>query len=75
MWKAQTLKDQFSVRVRTYGHNNAKFHLALAKTNLFKWDIVYLGPKLWNSVPTYIKNKVSVPTFKTALKKHLLSNK
>ena len=77
MWKVlkdevpQTLKDHLSIRKRNYGHNNGKFHLPLAKTNLFKQDIVYQGPKLCNSIST----KVSVPTFKTALKMHLLSNK
>ena len=70
----QTLKDHFSISERNYGHNNAKFHLPLANTNLFKRDIVYQGPKLWNSMSTNIKNKVSVPTFKTALKKDLLSS-
>ena len=68
------LKDYFSIRERNYGHNNAKFHLPLANTNLFKRDIVYQGPKLWNSIPANIRNKVSVPTFKSALNKHLLSN-
>ena len=52
------LKDHFSIRERNYGHNNAKFHLPLANTNLFKQDIVYQGPKLWDSIPTNIKNKV-----------------
>ena len=81
MWKVandkvpQTLKDHFSIRKRNYGHNNEKSHLPLANANLFKRDIVYQGPKLWNSIPANIKNKVSVSTFKTALKKHLLSNK
>ena len=81
MWKVlkdkvpQTLKDHVSIRERNYGHNNGKFHLPLANTNLFKQDIVYQGPKLCNSISTSIKNKVSVPTFKTALKMHLLSNK
>ena len=70
----QTLKYHFSIRERNYGHYNAKFHSLLANTNLFKLDIVYRGPKLWNSIPTNVKNKVSVPTFKTALKYHLLSN-
>ena len=71
MWKVlndkvpQILKDHFSIRERNYGHINAK--LPLANTNLFKQDIVYHGPKLWNSIPTNIKNKVSVLTFKTAL--------
>ena len=80
MWKVlndevpQTLKDHFSIRERNYGHNNAKFHLPLANTNLFKRDITYQGPKLWNSIPANIKNNVSVPRFKTALKKYLLSN-
>ena len=60
MWKVlndkvpQTLKYYFSVRERNYGHNNAKFHLPLASTNLFKRDIVYQGPKLWNPIPTNI---------------------
>ena len=77
MWKVlkdevpQTLKDHLSIRKRNYGDNNGKFHLPLANTNLFKQDIVYQGPKLCNSIST----KVSVPTFKTALKMHLLSNK
>ena len=81
MWKVlndikvlQTLKDHFSIRERDYGYNNAKFHLPLANTNLFKQDVVYQGPKLWNSIPTNIKSKVSVPTLKIALKKHLVSN-
>ena len=40
MWKVlnekvpQTLKDDFSIRERNYGHNNAKFHLPLVNTNL-----------------------------------------
>ena len=51
MWKVlndkvpQTLKDHFSIRERNYaiyGHNNAKFHLPLAITNLFKQDTVYI---------------------------------
>ena len=65
MWKVlngkvpQTLKDHFSIRERNYGHNNAKFHLSLANTNLFKRGIVYQGSKLWNSISTNIKNKCS----------------
>ena len=81
MWKVlnnkvpQTLKDNFSIRKRNYGHENTKFHLPLANTNLFKRDIVYQRPELWKSIPNInIRNKVSVPTFKTALNKHLLSN-
>ena len=70
----QTLKGHFSIRERNYGHNKAKFHLPLANTNLFKQGIVYQWPKLWNSIPENIKNKVSVPIFKTALKKPLLKN-
>ena len=63
MWKVlnnkvtQTLKDHFSIRERNYGHNNAKFHLPLANTKLFKRDFVYQGPKLWKSIPTNIKKK------------------
>ena len=54
MWKvlndeeSQTLEDNSSIRERNFGHNNAKFHFPLANTNLFKWDNVYQGPKLWN---------------------------
>ena len=80
MWRVlndevlQTLKDHLSFRERNYGHNNPKFHLPLANTNLFKRDIAYQGPKLQNSTPANIRHKVSVLTFKTALNKHLLSN-
>ena len=70
----QTLEDHLSFRERNYGHNNPKFHLPLANTNLFKWDIAYQGPKLQNSTSANIRHKVSILTFKTVLNKHLLSN-
>ena len=71
---SQTLKDHFSIRERNHAYNNAKFHVQLANTNLFKQDIVYKGPKLWNSIPANIRNKVSLTTFKTTLNNYLLSN-
>ena len=80
MWKIlndevpQTLKDHFSIREENYGHENTKFHLPMANTNLFKRDIVYQGPHFWNSIPANIGNKLSVPKFTTALNKYLLSN-
>ena len=81
MWKVlndkvpQTSIEHFSIRQRNYyGHQNTKFHSPLANTNLFKQYIVYQGAKLWNSIPANIRNKVSVPTFKTVLITHLLSN-
>ena len=70
----QTLKDHFSIGEKNYDHNNAKFHLPLPNTNLFQRDIVHQRQKLLSSMPANIKNKVSVATFKTALRKHLLSN-
>ena len=55
MWKVlndevpQILKDHFSIRKRNYGHNNAKFHLPLANTNLSKREVVYLNVPLYCS--------------------------
>ena len=69
----QTLKDHFSIRRRNCRHNNRNFHLSFGNTDLFKRDITYQGPKRWNYTLTNIKNKVTIPRFKTALKKHLLS--
>ena len=60
MWKVlndevpQSLKDHFSIRGRNYGYNKAKFRLPLGNTNLFKRDVVYKDPKLWNSIPANI---------------------
>ena len=32
------------------------------------------GPRLWNSLPEEVKNAISIKTFKTNLKKHLIQN-
>ena len=58
MWKVlndkvpQTSTDQ---ERNYYGHQNTKFHLPLANTNLFKQYIVYQRAKLWNSIPANIR--------------------
>ena len=55
--KLKPLRSQFLTRVKNYGNQNLKFHLPIANTNLFKRDIFYQGPELWNSLPFDIRSK------------------
>ena len=47
-------------------------HLPLKRTLFAQNTFVYLGPKLWNSLPDEIKNSISPNTFKIKLKKYIL---
>ena len=42
------------------------------KTTLGERAIVFAAPKLWNALPRYIRESISVDTFKSRLKTHLL---
>ena len=37
-------------------------------------SLTYSGPKMWNSIPDYIKNSHSLKVFKTKYKNYLLSS-
>ena len=56
MWRVankeapNTITGQFSLKGRVYGNKNVKFHISSARSNLVKRNIIYQGPKLWNSI-------------------------
>lgn len=67
-----TIKSAFKTRNRNYGENNLKYHLPNINSELLKRNIIYQGPKIWNSLESNIKNKKSIYSFKRTLKNELL---
>ena len=63
--------EQFSVKKRGYGNKNYKFHIPTIKSNLLKRNIIYQGPKVWNSISFGICSKKSISCFKYACIKKL----
>ena len=78
MWRvankeaSSTVTGQFSLKERVYGNKNVKFHIPSVRSNLLKRNIIYQGPKLWNSITVETCSKKSIQTFKTAYLKKLL---
>ena len=56
---------------KTRGASN--FHLPKVRTSLAKNCIFFKGPKIWNSLPVYIKTSPSLNVFKKRYKTLLLS--
>ena len=67
-----TIKTAFKTRNRDYGENNLKYHLPNINSELLKRNVIYQGPKIWNSLKNNIKNKKSIYSFKKTLKNKLL---
>ena len=67
-----TIKSSFNIRNREYGENNLKYHVPNINLELLKRNIVYQGPRIWNSLKNDIKIKMSIFSFKKALKNKLL---
>ena len=67
-----TIKSSFSIRNRDYGEHNLKYHIPNINLELLKRNIVYQGPRIWNSLKNDIKIKMSIFSFKKALKNKLL---
>ena len=55
-----------------YRENNLKYHIPNINLALLKRNIVYQGPRIWNSLKNDIKIKESIFSFKKALKNELL---
>ena len=79
MWRVankeapSTITGEFSLKQRVYGSKIVKFHIPSARSNfLLKREIIYQGPKLWNSTTAKTCSKKSIQTFKTAYLKKLL---
>ena len=41
------------------------------KATLGEWAVVFAAPNLWNSLPRYIRESISIDTFKSKFKTHL----
>ena len=46
----------------------------LPKSNLLKRNLLYAGPKLWNSLPNELQAVHNLYTFKQSLKNYILNN-
>ena len=51
------------------------FSLPKYKTDYCRQSFAFTGAKLWNSLPTYVKEAQSLESFKIMLRKHLLQHK
>ena len=67
-----TIKSSFNIRNREYEENNLKHHIPNISLKLLKRNIVYQGPRTWNSLKSDIKIKSSIFSFKKAFKNELL---
>lgn len=47
--------------------------LPLHRLSKYKHSTTYLGPAIWNSIPSQIQDAPSLNSFKNKLKKHILS--
>ena len=52
-------------------HENYQFPNPILRNTEIK-AFVYQSPKLWNELPTYISQKMSLHSFKSALKMHFI---
>ena len=58
---------------KCYGNDDSlKFHIPNIKLEITKNSIFYQGPKSWNNIPSDIKNKKSLQSFKNSSKKYLM---
>ena len=55
-------------------HTRTRQNFRIPKHNLtiFQHSLAYLGPRIWNALPDYIKLKQTLHSFKTQLKRHIL---
>ena len=55
-----------------YSNKKHEFYIPSARSNLLKRNIIYQGPKLWNSITVETCSKKSIQTFEIAYLKKLL---
>ena len=48
------------------------YHLPKVRTSIAQMNLNFNGPKVWNALPTDLKNCNSLPCFKRKYKKHLI---
>ena len=71
------LSGSFTLVHELHSHNTRNaisnnFVLPAPRTNGFKRCLLYIGPKIWNNIPTSIKECDSILSFKNMYKRHLL---
>ena len=59
--------------VRSVSNNNMLIKRHNSK--IFEKSLQYVGPRLWNSLPVTIRNSPSLPSFKTAISKFIISKR
>ena len=75
LWKAKnnllpsTVNSLFQKR-----NQNNSFHLPFKRLEISQQSSTYKGVQVWNSLPESIKSNKKLCTFKTNLKKHLISS-
>ena len=61
--------------VHQYNVRNAdELYVRYARLDVRKFSLKISGAKLWNVLPTYIKESSSLDMFKQNLRKHLIDN-
>jgi len=69
--------DYFDTNASVHDHftrSQSGFHVVSYKTNIRGFTVRIAGPKLWNSINTDVRGKLSLNAFKIAYKKLLLSH-
>ena len=56
--------------VHTYNTRSSQLRIPYCRINTTKQCVIYQCTRLWNILPTYLKEKNSVPSFKYACKKY-----
>jgi hypothetical protein len=71
-----TFNELFTTNESIHDHNTRQagdFHVTLTKTKLAENTIRVQGALFWNSLPLHLKSCPSIASFKSNLKKHLIS--
>ena len=65
----QSVRDLFSVNSTGYNFRGADFHIPRFHLVPYgKHSLRYLGPKLWNSLPSTLRNLPSLQSFKRQIR-------
>lgn len=68
------LFNMFSKAQSKYETSRKNFDLPLPRKDFYKASLAFSGPKLWNWLPSDIKEATSLPSFKAKLAQFLLSH-
>lgn len=66
-------KHLFSVQHNTNTRNNNMAVPSFNRLSLCKHSVRYMGPKIWNELSNYLKDKKSTSLFKKALSSYFIN--